>query len=107
MTAAWPFPPAGRCFYCDCEVVHIQPTRGRPMPKNAASRDHLTPVVRGGGAGIVLACEGCNIDKGQLTLEEYRLVVAFRKGSLKKASLRFPGEEIGSLSHESRNLRSS
>src|SRR5215472_897298 len=43
-------------------------------------RDHLTP-------------EACNTDKGQLTLEEYRIVVAFRKGWLKQASLRFPGED--------------
>jgi len=66
--------------------------RGKPTPKYAASRDHLTPEVRGGG--IVLACEGCNNNKGRLTIEEYRLAVAFRKGWLRKASLRFPGEAV-------------
>ena len=39
-----------------------------------ATRDHKTPKSRGGGSGdnIVLACQPCNTDKGDLTEEEYR-----------------------------------
>jgi len=95
MTAAWPFAPAGHCFYCDREVIYVRNTPGTPTPEYAATRDHVKPIARGGRRGrkTVLACRGCNSDKGQLTLEEYRVVVAFRKGWLRNAGLRFPGEE--------------
>lgn len=42
----------------------------------------------------VTACRDCNQDKGHLTLEEYRVVVAFRYGKLDKLKeFKFYGED--------------
>lgn len=46
----------GRCAYC-----------GQPIPKRAATLDHVVPKCRGGGAtreNQVVACRRCNCAKG-------------------------------------------
>lgn len=81
------------CFYCG----HATYTAQKASPKTKRTRDHVHPIVRGGAKvreNIVTACEACNQDKGRLTLEEYRAVVAYRLGmlnQLEQAHL-FPGE---------------
>jgi hypothetical protein len=57
----------------------------------------MLPQSRGGGAhgNLVKACKPCNGDKGSLTLEEYRLVIALRRGLVQEISMRFAGEESG------------
>jgi len=76
------------CFYC-----------GELIPKNKITKDHLLPQSRGGGAhgNLVKACKPCNGGKGSLTLEEYRLVIAYRKGMVGHAVMPFPGEMASSL----------
>jgi 5-methylcytosine-specific restriction endonuclease McrA len=79
------------CWFCG-----IAMTEKGPRPK-AETREHLTPKVRGGSHGrsqVVRACRACNLDKGHLTLEEYRLVVAYRNGLVQtyETALRFHGE---------------
>ncbi len=73
------------CYYCHCELVPGSNRKGVAQPDNTATRDHLIPVARG-GKGIrgnkVDACMACNQDKGRLTLEEYQVVLAYRKGEL-------------------------
>ena len=91
------------CFYCGQPISRAAATRDS---KYQLSRDHLTPRSRGGGSkgpdNIVLCCFGCNQEKGQLTLEEYRAVRAFRQGLLaaKEQSFRFPGERSSHFSLE-------
>lgn len=53
-----------RCWYCGdrCERRHM-------------TRDHQEPASRGGADGVdntVLACEGCNSEKGDMDVETYR-----------------------------------
>jgi len=76
------------CFYC-----------GELIPRNKITKDHKQPQSRGGGAhgNLVKACKPCNCDKGALTLEEYRLVVAFRKGKVRQVVMPFPGEMASRL----------
>lgn len=53
-----------RCWYCG---IHIYP--------GVASLDHVVPLDRGGKdheSNIVACCIGCNILKGNKTLEEFR-----------------------------------
>lgn len=71
------------CFFCGLDVLITKITK-----------DHLLPKSRGGGGGanLVGCCQPCNSDKGSLTLEEYRLVIAFRKGMIVGAVMPFPGE---------------
>lgn len=71
------------CFYC-----------GIPIGNKTATRDHVQPLSRGGsrhGKNLVWCCNQCNTDKGCLSLEEYRVVIAFRKGHV-WTNLSFPGE---------------
>lgn len=65
----------GNCWFCGCVLAH------RGNSRNRKTIDHLTPRCRGGGSdtsNLVYSCASCNNEKGQLTLEEYRSVIAFR-----------------------------
>ena len=87
-----------KCYYCDTKLVRfITNSRFRaPAPHNGLTRDHLLPKARGGtGQMTVDCCCDCNNDKGRLTVEEYRVVVAFRKGMIAISDLKFPGENDG------------
>ena len=73
------------CFYC-----------GKELSRKKKTRDHKQPKSRNGSGGngnIVDACRKCNQLKGCLTLEEFRLVVAYQRGLVKPATMLFPGEE--------------
>lgn len=80
------------CWYCGKRVWNAENV------SMARSVDHLVPKSRGGKTeqgNIVRSCRGCNGDKHNLTLEEYRLIVAFRKGLVSQVSretLKFFGE---------------
>jgi len=70
-----------RCFFCGTELTTAPAARS---PRRA-SVDHLIPTSRGGPnheGNKVRACQACNRDKGNLTLEEYRVVLAYRRGML-------------------------
>lgn len=59
------------------------------------TRDHKQPKCRGGKyetGNIVLACYKCNTEKGKLTSEEYRAVLAFRR-NVERTAFRFAGEQ--------------
>ena len=73
-----------RCFYCD-----------RKLSRQKKTRDHMQPKSRNGSSArhnIVDACRDCNGTKGCLTLEEFRVVMAYRFGVLERPRFRFPGE---------------
>ena len=72
------------CFYC-----------GKALSRRRATKDHIIPRSKGGNdscTNVVNACRLCNRDKGCLTLTEFRLVMAFRKGVLNPPAFKFPGE---------------
>lgn len=72
-----------KCYYC-----------GKVLGKKNKSIDHLIPRCKGGTDSknnLVDACKKCNEDKNGLLLDEYRAVVAYRKGLI-KLSLKFYGE---------------
>jgi hypothetical protein len=86
-----------KCYYCGTKLVKFHSCRKTPTnPPNGLTKDHLLPKFRG-GEGIannqVECCCSCNNDKAALTLEEYRLVVAFRKGMIGQVEYQFPGEK--------------
>jgi hypothetical protein len=73
------------CFYC-----------GKPLSRRRATKDHIIPRSKGGSdsqRNIVDACRKCNTEKGNLLLEEYRQVVAYRLG-VDPCEFRFPGEAL-------------
>jgi 5-methylcytosine-specific restriction endonuclease McrA len=58
------------CFYCG-EFIQ----RGAVDSKHEATKDHMTPISRGGVdfiGNIVPACLRCNQLKGESTVEEFR-----------------------------------
>jgi 5-methylcytosine-specific restriction endonuclease McrA len=75
------------CFYC-----------GKALSRRRATKDHVIPRSKGGSntqKNIVDACRKCNSEKGCLSIEEFRVVMAFRKGALKPPrAFRFPGEML-------------
>lgn len=69
------------CYYCCNPLTPSYIKRGSIRPPTASTRDHLVPKCRGGSYipdNIVQACAGCNEEKGQLTSEEYLIVLYFR-----------------------------
>ena len=84
------------CFYCGLQLVEIKLELGQSPPDNAKTWDHMIPSARGGkgGENLVPACWGCNTDKGNLTIEEYRLILAYREGLIMDAGhvFQFAGE---------------
>jgi 5-methylcytosine-specific restriction endonuclease McrA len=66
----------GRCFYCDIKTID----RGllglaKASPDRATTRDHRTPLVRGGSDridNIAVSCQRCNAEKSTMTEDEYR-----------------------------------
>jgi 5-methylcytosine-specific restriction endonuclease McrA len=69
------------CYYCGVEKSWEELTI-----------DHLTPKALGGDdskKNLVPACEPCNIDKGDMTLEQYR---DFKRGQMGDEAFRFAGE---------------
>lgn len=62
-----------RCYYCG-----RKPTKTKPL-----TLDHMRPKYRGGTndvENLVAACEGCNFDKGGLTVDEYKTRLRKQKG---------------------------
>ena len=56
----------GRCFYCG-RPLRLIPLSTRCGPRDAATADHLVPIVCGGTEdlwNIVAACAPCNERKG-------------------------------------------
>lgn len=85
------------CFYCGLLVRHLTIAGRQHTPQHHRTRDHKVPKARGGTKAIdniVTACLKCNTDKGTLTVEEYRLVLAHRRGLVQSAEhlVRFAGE---------------
>lgn len=77
------------CFYCGRTLKAVPPGQkiDNPRKGNWWTKDHLIPRCRIGVDidpstpllhKTVDACVECNIAKGHLTLEEYRLVLTFR-----------------------------
>jgi 5-methylcytosine-specific restriction endonuclease McrA len=58
----------GLCFYCKCEMQMFV------SDETEATRDHRTPISRGGamtGRNVVAACNRCNFAKGDMTEAEF------------------------------------
>src|SRR5262245_53465497 len=67
----------GRCWYC-----------GKSVGRKAFRLDHQEPFSKGGAdsnRNLVVACAKCDVEKGAMGLEEYRL---------KLGSIQFYGEAI-------------
>jgi 5-methylcytosine-specific restriction endonuclease McrA len=91
------------CFYCGVELTP-PPKLARHQkfifPETTRTWDHQIPKSRGGhniAHNRVPCCQGCNVDKGGLTAEEYRVVVAFRNGLVQKPDVLFNAERLESL----------
>lgn len=90
------------CHYCGCEVFKgsRQNSRKRPL----LTRDHIIPKSRTKGSSnyeTVPACVACNSEKGGLTIDEYRVVLAFRYGYISGVDYTFPGEELAPEQYDS------
>lgn len=88
----------GKCYYCG-EPLLGRGHRSNKFPRgNRYTKDHVVPKAMGGGGegNYVAACEICNQEKGALSVDEYRAVVAMREGFLSvdfvKTLWRFHGE---------------
>ncbi len=91
-------PSPDRCFYCGAHLVTCGTSlHGRPTPDNLKTYDHRIPRIKGGqrGKNLIISCYRCNVDKGALAMEEYRLVLAYRAGKIGEADqlYKFWGEE--------------
>lgn len=71
------------CFYCG---TTLQKTKGKTARSNGHTFDHVIPRCAG-GTELVHSCYKCNQEKGRLTLQEYRLLVMYRRGLIRKDTI--------------------
>ena len=74
-----------KCWYC-----------GAILGKSNTTTDHVVPKCKNGSdkaSNLVDACIDCNREKNGLNLEDWRAVVAFRKGLLPPITMKFYGEK--------------
>lgn len=83
--------PESFCFYCGRSVCAWKQKLGMPPPPDMRTADHLHPKSKG-GTKIVTACHKCNDEKRDLTLDEYRLIRAFRAGKIGLPEYKFAAE---------------
>lgn len=77
----------GRCWFCGAELIKPSPDKHlTPEEKRRwYTIDHATPKSRGGDHtldNLLPACSQCNSDKGDLTVEEYRMYLLMRSNSV-------------------------
>lgn len=85
------------CFYCGRACKKVAVAQGVTPPEWALTQDHVVPRSRGGkgqDARKVTCCVKCNQDKFHLTLDEYRVVIAFRAGVLAPPAYQFAAETL-------------
>lgn len=86
------------CFYCGEDMSGWSGDHNNGAVK-VKTKDHITPKSRGGKLKVP-CCKTCNMLKGSLKLEEYRVIVAFRNGLIPLETLqqvKFKGEEMVEL----------
>lgn len=67
-------PQNHRCCYCGHEMIRHQHIEGKPIPRNAATKDHLEPRYYGGKTipeNMVAACCQCNNLRGEVDAMTY------------------------------------
>lgn len=85
------------CHYCGKELVVLdhEVLKKKGFPGNLRTKDHVIPKSRTpkyADRVTVDACLECNNNKGSLTGEEWRVVLAFREGQVKATNFKFYGE---------------
>ena len=84
--------PDGWCFYCGRAAWAWKYQSGVNPPNDTLTADHVIPKSHG-GTQLVPSCRGCNLDKKNLTLDEFRVVRAFRAGLLPVPDYKFTAEQ--------------
>lgn len=77
------------CYYCKKPTALHKMKNGVRVPNNARTVDHKVPLSRGGrnvAENKVVACYGCNTEKGKLTEAEYRTVLYYRHTETQRES---------------------
>ena len=73
------------CFYC-----------GRPLSAKTVTTDHKHPRCLGGSndkTNRVKCCKPCNLLKGCMLYDEFRVIIAYQKGLVKLPKMKFFGEK--------------
>lgn len=91
--------PTGiNCFFCGRGLVAVTKSSlyRKRAPDNLFTQDHIIPKSKTQDTGRpakVPACHSCNNEKGCLTGEEYRAVLAYRAGAI-QVNFKFAGEKL-------------
>ena len=86
------------CFFCGKPTHPLKRSRliTKAARRRIATQEHLVPKSRLGSfneSNIVTACAECNVEKANLTLEEFRLVRAYQMGLIAETdAIKFAGE---------------
>jgi hypothetical protein len=80
------------CFYCGRPIRKVPVKLHTRPPEDLQTRDHPLPKSKG-GQETVWSCLGCNETKRDLTLDEFRVVQAFRAGLVPLPAYKFAMEK--------------
>jgi 5-methylcytosine-specific restriction endonuclease McrA len=88
--------PSNFCFYCGRRVHKWKQKMYERPPRDMITEDHVVPKSKG-GTKTVTSCFGCNQDKFSLSLDEYRVLKAFRAGLVPLPEYKFAAEQRGGI----------
>jgi 5-methylcytosine-specific restriction endonuclease McrA len=80
------------CFYCGRPIRKVAYKEYTRSPEDALTLDHVVPKSQGGNR-VVSACWACNQAKRDMTLDEFRIVRAFKAGLIPLPAYKFAAEE--------------
>ncbi|TYR34622.1 HNH endonuclease [Mesorhizobium microcysteis] len=91
--AWWKYDRRNWCAYCGIPM-RKRGAKGKPLPPNKATRDHIIPKAHKGGGVTIPACLGCNAAKGKLSLPEFLESKHFGTIRLKKHRKKWPIHDL-------------
>lgn len=87
-----------KCYYCGKVMTRHPWVKGVVENFDQRTKDHIVPKILGGKGkhnNTVICCFQCNVEKGMLSQQEFRAVLAFRQNKLWIKPLKvFHGEKF-------------
>lgn len=81
------------CAYCGIPMK-LRCAKGKPIPPQKATRDHVIPKTHNGGLVTIPACLSCNQSKGNKSVPEFLLSEHFTQKRKQKHRNQWPVEHL-------------
>ena len=81
------------CAYCGIPMI-LRCAKGKPIPPQKATRDHVIPKKHDGGLITIPSCFSCNQAKGTMSVPEFLFSAHFIERRKRKHRNQWPIEHL-------------